>query len=213
MYKRVSKKKCRIASERARRLLSDVQKELRNKYRFQPRLVGSGKWGTMIEDSNGHYDLDFQILLTHNSPVYKNSKSFRSPIEIKRDFYAAFNRHKNGKEKFEDSTTAITLINEDGKKYSVDFVIIDDTKEHTSHIIRRNIKRETQSEAEYTWNKLRKPHDAYTRFNALSTNEKRHVIEEKVIPAKVREKSKNDGDPTKRSSSEVFIEEVMNYGK
>ena len=66
---RVSKKECKVARQRALKLLNFVQQEISKKYKFSYRLVGSGKWGTMVKDERGQYDLDYQILLTKNSKV------------------------------------------------------------------------------------------------------------------------------------------------
>ena len=38
----------------------------------------------MIEDEKGEYDLDYQLLLTINSPLYdRNNKKFLTPTQIK----------------------------------------------------------------------------------------------------------------------------------
>ena len=113
MYKRITKKQCTIARQRANALIHDVQTLLKDKYIFSLRIVGSGAWGTMIEDEKGEYDLDYQLLLTINSPLYdRNNKKFPSPTQIKKDFLKAFNKAKIGKEIFQDSTTAIVFIDE-----------------------------------------------------------------------------------------------------
>lgn len=84
MYKRITKKQCTIARQRANALIHDVQTLLKDKYIFSPRMVGSGGWGTMIEDEKGEYDLDYQLLLTINSPLYdRNNKKFLTPTQIK----------------------------------------------------------------------------------------------------------------------------------
>lgn len=84
MYKRITKKQCTIARQRANALIHDVQTLLKDKYIFSLRIVGSGVWGTMIEDEKGEYDLDYQLLLTINSPLYdRNNKKFLTPTQIK----------------------------------------------------------------------------------------------------------------------------------
>ncbi|MDE7161988.1 MAG: hypothetical protein K2N65_04430 [Anaeroplasmataceae bacterium] len=87
--KRITKKQCKEARQRAAKIMQDVREKLRGKYKFSERLVGSGKWGTMIEDANGEYDLDYQFLLTKNSEDYKKN-GFDSPTDIKNDFFNAF---------------------------------------------------------------------------------------------------------------------------
>lgn len=210
MFKRVTRKKCSIARQRANTLLNDVQKKVKDKYRFDKRLVGSGVWGTMIEDDKGEYDLDYQILLSKNSPVYKKNKAFPAPTEIKNEFYSAFKKCLKGKENIENSTTAITLKNEDGKPYHIDFVIIKTLPENNL-IIRRNNQKETPQHNEFTWNELHEWKEAYTYFQSLPPKEKQYIIENIIIPKKQIEKAKPENDPSKISSSALFVREVNNY--
>lgn len=209
IVKRVSKKKCFIARQRAVKIIHDVRKLLREKYVFAWRMVGSGAWGTMIEDQNGEYDLDYQLLLTRKSKAYKDNK-LSDPTAIKNEFISAFNRVLKGKEKIENSTTAITLINEDGKPYHIDFVIIRLYPENTE-IIRRNNRKETPSYNEFTWNQLPGWNEAYDRFRQLPIEEKRYLVDEVIIPMKALEKAKSETDPSKLSSSALFVREVNNY--
>ena len=83
-------------------------------------------------------------------------------------------------------------------------------KMQNKEIIRRNNKRNS-SINEYTWNQLPKFNDAYEKLDKLSPLEKQDLIENYVLPRKVIEKRKNDNVPSKKSSCEVFIEEVNNY--
>ncbi|MDR0850757.1 MAG: hypothetical protein LBN07_04780 [Christensenellaceae bacterium] len=209
--KRISKKQCRLARGRAKKIIEDLRKKVRDKYIFSDSLVGSGKWGTMMSDLNGEYDLDYQILLTHNSKEYNKTKQkFDNPTKIKNDFYEAFDSIKNKHEKFENSTTAITLKNsQDDKPFHIDFVIIDPNK---NQIVRRNNKSEILQKNEFTWNSLPSKHfDTFNNFKQFNSNDKRKLIEEKIIPAKAKEKRKSENDPTKISSCEVFIKEINNY--
>lgn len=145
-------------------------------------MAGSGNWGTIIADKDGHYDLDYQIILTHNSKVYKEAGSFKNPTKIKSDFLNAFNSFRTKGESFQDPTTAITLVNKDGEQpYTIDFVIIDgtpfsDNLPTCSQIIKRNISKEDSSKDLKTWNKLTKVSRAYGYFKTLNPYEKRDVI-------------------------------------
>ncbi len=210
MYKRVTRKQCSNARQRANKLLQEVQKKLKSKYKFAIRVVGSRAWGTMIEDSNGEYDLDYQILLSKNSPVCKKDQPLPNPAEIKNDFKSAFDKCLNRNEVVQNSTTPLTLINNDGKRYHIDFVIIRFIPDN-NEIIRRNNKSETPTINEFTWNKLPKWKEAYAYFKQLSPVEKRHLIEDIIIPAKQKEKEKSENDITKISSSALFVREVNAY--
>ena len=207
--RRISKKDSSIARKRAIKIINDAQKLLKEKYIFAWRMVGSGAWGTMIEDQNGEYDLDYQLLLTRKSKAYKDNK-LSDPTAIKNDFISAFNRVLKGKEKIENSTTAITLINEDGKPYHIDFVIIRLFPEN-NEIIRRNNRKETPSYNEFTWNQLPGWNEAYDLFRQLPIEEKRYLVDKVIIPKKALEKAKSETDPSKLSSSALFVREVNNY--
>lgn len=209
MYERVTKKQCSIARQRAAKIIKDVQNLLSDKYIFSFMLVGSGKWGTMIKDDKGEYDLDYQLILTNNSPEYINN-GLNSPTKIKNDFYAAFDRVSKRNEVIENSTTAVTLINKDHKPFHIDFVIIKEDDNYDHQIIRRNNKAHS-SVNEFTWNKLPNINEAYFIFDALKPMEKQYLIEKIIIPLKQKEKAKKENDPTKVSSCALFIREVNNY--
>ena len=204
MFKRVTWKECAIARQRATAIIKEVQNALRNEYIFSPHLVGSGACGTMIKDDKGEYDLDYQLILTHNSVA-----SLNNPTQIKNDFVRAFQMAATKYEIIQNSTTAITLINNDGKPFHIDFVIIKQD-ENGFQIIKRN-NQPHSSKNEFTWNKLPKYKEAYTRFKSLKPKEKQFLIEEFIIPAKQKEKAKKESDSTKISSCALFVREVNNY--
>ncbi len=204
--KRITKKQSRPAREFADNLIKYLRENLKEKYIFDVRLVGSVKWNTIIKVNNKLWDIDYQILLSNNSQVYKNNQ-FNNPTKIKEDFFNCFNVLFNKKNGFtvQNSTTAITIINKNAG-YSFDFVII----KNGSQIIRRN-NNDGSGKNIYTWNQLPKYSKAYDKFKNLSPIEKEKLIEDRVLPRKEREMQKNDGDPTKKSSYEIFIEEINNY--
>lgn len=208
MYKRVAKKKSLTSRQRAEKLINDVRKKLKSKYKFATRLVGSAQWGTIIEDIDGTYDLDYQILLTKNSKKFKENR-LANATNIKNDFYNSFQSCVKQDERLENSTTAITLINREAK-YSIDFVIIKYVSDPTQ-IIRRNNTKENPCKNSFSWNTLPNFNKAYMRFKSLNGEEKRDLIENFVIPKKYKEKQKDESDPKKLSSCQLFIREVNNY--
>lgn len=204
--KRVTKKESSAARQFGDNLIKDLHRAMRNQYIFDVRLVGSAQWNTILKEDGKLWDIDYQILLSNNSKVYKEN-GFNKPTKIKEDFFNYFNNYFNNKNGFrvENSTTAITIINKNSG-YSFDFVII----KEKSQIIRRN-NNDGSGKNIYTWNKLKKYNEAYSKFNSLSANEKSDLIENHVLPRKKKEKQKRENDPTKKSSCELFIEEVNNY--
>ena len=209
IMKRVTKNECKPQKDFAVNILNSVQKDLYNKYKFNYKLVGSAVQNTILRNKNGYFDLDYQILLTKNSKEYKNNK-LKNATSIKEDFFNTISLYFKGNNniRVENSTTAITLINKK-ELFSIDFVIIKVFPEN-NQIIRRNNKRNS-SINEYTWNQLPQYNEAYHKFKNMKHKEKTDLIENHILPRKEKEKLKNDGDKTKKSSCEIFIEEVNNY--
>ncbi len=157
----------------------------------------------MVKDSKGEYDLDYQIEITKNSYEYKNDNlNFRDAGKIKNDFIEAFKHYVKGEEVIEDSTTAITLINEDNaKRYHVDFVIVCNFDDSLK-IIRKD--KET---GDYFWNEVRHRNDEiYSKFKLLSPPEKKELVD-KIIQKKCEEKPKSNG----KSSYEIFLSMVGDH--
>ena len=157
----------------------------------------------MIQDNNGKYDLDYQIVLTNNC------KGSLKPTDIKKAFLRAFTDCSNKNERVEDSTTVVTVrcsknngpFDAHQEKFSFDFVIIDNTE--SKRIIRNGLN-------EYTWVELpSKNNYIYQRFNALDGNEQRQLLEEFVIPRVIKEKQKADNQ--RIASVDIFYEGVNNY--
>lgn len=206
---RVTKKQSSEAREFAKEVMNYLHNELSDKYTFAERLVGSAQWNTILKDNNGFWDIDYQLLLTNNSEEYLKN-GLKNATKIKNDFFNCLNEvfRNNRNFRVENSSTAVTLINLKDK-YSYDFVIIRLFPEN-KEIIRRNNKRNS-SINEFTWNQLPKFNDAYKKLDKLSPMKKQDLIENHILPRKIIEKQKNENDPTKKSSCEVFIEEVNNY--
>jgi hypothetical protein len=214
--RRMTRKEQTPARSSSHNIIMELHQKLKPDYRFDCRLVGSASLGTMVCDLNGEYDVDYQLLLSKKSKCFNKNK-FVDPTKIKNDFYDNIqsiceNNNKDKIETIENSTTAITLIHKEKGIviYHIDFVIIDSVSE-PELIIRSNNKKEDISKNEYNWNDIRDRKEAYTYFKELSYGEKTKLIDDKIIPAKIEEKKKKDNDPTKVSSSEIFIKEVMNH--
>lgn len=200
-------KESKEARQRAHKLVEDVRKhsKIKGHFKFYTRLIGSAKRRCIIKDLNGKYDLDYQIVLTKNS-----ADGDKDPTKIKKAFLEAFTKCKNRNEKVEDSTTVVTVraskseekFESEVEKFSFDFVIIsiDETKR-----IRRNGKNQ------YTWNELpSKNSDIYEKFNNLSGNEQRNLLEKYVIQYVIKEKQKRD-ESKRKPSIDIFYEGVNNY--
>lgn len=126
MVKLVTKKASSEARQRADKIIRDVHKKLGKEYKFFCRPIGSQTRRCIVQDKNGKYDLDYQIVLT------QNSKGDLDPTNIKKRFLWAFTTVKHDNERVEDSTTVVTVrcskeegrFNTKTEKFSFDFVII-----------------------------------------------------------------------------------------
>lgn len=203
MVKLVTKKASSEARQRADRIIHDVRKLLGKEYIFFCRPIGSQTRRCIVQNKNGKYDLDYQIVLT------QKSKRDLDPTSIKKRFLWAFTSVRNKNEKVEDSTTVITVrcskeegrFNTKTEKFSFDFVII--SPDETCRI-RRN------GNNQYTWVQLPTKHtDIYERYNALAVAHQRDLLEKYVLPKIIREKQKDESQ--RRATIDIFLEGVNNY--
>lgn len=203
--KLVSHIESKEARQRATKLIEDIRKhaKIEGRYKFKHRLIGSGKRRCIVKDANGKYDLDYQIILTKNSKQGDNN-----PTQIKADFFQAFSDCKKSNEKVENSTTVITIrtsknqgaFDSSKEKFSFDFVIISIDE---SNRIRRNAPNA------YTWVQLPSKNSyIYKKFNSLSADDQRMLLEEYILPRVIDEKNKDES--RRISSVHIFYEEVNN---
>lgn len=203
MVKLVTKKASSEARQRADKIIRDVHKKLGKEYKFFCCPIGSQTRRCIVQDKNGKYDLDYQIVLT------QNSKGDLDPTSIKKRFLWAFTSVRNKNEKVEDSTTVITVrcskdgckFNVETEKFSFDFVIIN--PDETCRI-RRN------GENQYTWVQLPTKHtEIYNRYKAMSFEQQKDLLENYLLPKIVKEKQKDESQ--RRATIDIFLEEVNNY--
>ena len=170
-----------------------MKKHLNEKYQFDANLVGSATRGMIIKDSNGMYDLDYQIILEGVSQ--DNAQSIH--YDFSNAFKSAITKNQHAYNKVEDSTSAITVK---CSNHSLDFVILRKKTNHTE-IVRRS------DQNKYSWNILSSKHDdVYKKFNQLSDKEKEELAE-RVIKRKCKAKMRGAGE----LSYVIFVEEVNKY--
>lgn len=201
MCERVSRKKSAVARNRANSLIGIIRNEIKSKYKFTTRLVGSANRNTIIKDKDGGYDLDYQILLTHNSKGSMKAK------DVKTEFLKVFNNNVNQYETIYNSTTAITLINT-FHNFSIDFVLLKILND-PGLIVRRGNNYNNPSVNNYIWNQLPEINLAYAKFDEMDYTERQDVCDNYIIPRKCEEKQKEVS--IRISSMRIFIEEVNNY--
>ena len=206
MIKFVSRNERKIANARATKIVRAVQEYLAPEYKINPRLVGSAKYNAVICDDDDIYDMDYQLVLTHNCQCEKYDADV-----IRKDFFNAFNAVKNKNEKVENSTSVITVrvSNNNGKFdanyeiFSFDFAIIIENNDG-SFITRRD------ADNHYVWNKLPSKNSyIYETYYSLNYSAQKIIID-RVVSRKIKEKAK---PKDKRiPSSVIFMEEVNKFG-
>ena len=82
MVKRLYRKQQKNIRNIANNIINFFHKELKGKYVFTQKIVGSGSLGTMLVDDNEDYDIDYQILLTNRSKI-----DLSNATQIKNDFF------------------------------------------------------------------------------------------------------------------------------
>ena len=202
MHDYVTKAEQRAARNLAHEMFMELHGILEGEYTFYTKLVGSGKKGTVIRDSDGRFDLDYQIILTKNSKIFKETGKF-DPTETKRKFMGEMQKILKS-HRLEDSTTAITL-NDKTSKFSIDFVLIDSTNDNRWDIIKRNNK---GSVNEYTWNIMPSQKGYSDYYERLPENE-RFELANKIRDLKIKDKSLSEG---KRKGSYVLtMQEIKEH--
>lgn len=206
MIKFVSRNERKIANARATKIVRAIQEYLAPEYKINPRLVGSARYNAVICDDDGIYDMDYQLVLTHNCQCEKYDADV-----IRKDFFNAFNAVKNKNEKVENSTSVITVrvSNNNGKFdanyeiFSFDFAIIIENNDG-SFITRRD------ADNHYVWNKLPSKNSyIYETYYSLNYSAQKIIID-RVVSRKIKEKAK---PKDKRiPSSVIFMEEVNKFG-
>jgi len=196
-FERISRKGSKTARNRAHELKCEVQSALKDRYTFTPIMVGSAKTNTIVADDQGAFDVDFQFQISNS---YTDD-----PNRIKNDFFVTFQNVTQSNEIIENSTTAITIkvYTDESHRielYSFDFVLI-----KNKNIIKGN------GQNQYTWNILPEYHLAYKIFDNIDEETKYDIIDNHIIPRKIIEKRKNSN--IRKSSSDIFVEEVYNYAK
>lgn len=206
MIKFVSRNERKIANARATKIVRAIQEYLAPEYKINPRLVGSAKYNAVICDDDDIYDMDYQLVLTHNCQCEKYDADV-----IRKDFFNAFNAIKNKNERVENSTSVITVrvSNNNGKFdvnyeiFSFDFAIIIENNEG-AFITRRD------ADNHYVWNKLPSKNSyIYETYYSLNYSAQKIIID-RVVSRKIKEKAKpND---KRIPSSVIFMEEVNKFG-
>lgn len=187
------------------KILKNVQNEVRDKFTFQYKIVGSYSRNMITYDfkSNIGFDLDVNIYPNDDFNKY-------SPQEIKTTLIKAFRKYlkKYKYSKIENSTRVITIKVNDTKNariiHSVDFAIVNDYEDEEGYQCQEYI-RFNKKHNSYTWEEQ---DDVFYMLD-----EKIEWIKDEDLLPELREmylKRKNSNNDINKKSRSLFAESVNN---
>lgn len=133
------------------KILKNVQNEVRDKFTFQYKIVGSYSRNMITYDSKSNIGFDLDVNIYPNDDFNKYS-----PQEIKTTLIKAFRKYlkKYKYSKIENSTRVITIKVNDTKNariiHSVDFAIVNDYEDEEGYQCQEYI-RFNKKHNSYTW--------------------------------------------------------------
>ncbi|WP_289227149.1 hypothetical protein [Parabacteroides goldsteinii] len=187
------------------KILKNVQNEIRDKFTFQYKIVGSYSRNMITYDSKSNigFDLDVNIYPNDDFNEY-------SPQEIKTTLIKAFRKYlkKYKYSKLENSTRVITIKVNDTKNskiiHSIDFAIVHDYEDEEGYQCQEFI-RFNKKHNSYTWEEQ---DDGFYMLD-----EKIKWIKDEDLWQELREmylKRKNSNNDINKKSRSLFAESVNN---
>ncbi len=187
------------------KILRHVQNEVRDKFTFQYKIVGSYFRNMITYDSKSNIGFDLDVNIYPN--VYSNEYS---PQEIKATLIKAFRKYlkKYKYSKIENSTRVITIKVNDTKNskiiHSVDFAIVRDCEDEEGYLYQEYIQFNKKHNS-YTWE------EQDNGFYML--DDKIEWIKHEDLWQELREmylKRKNSNNDIHKKSRSLFAESVNN---
>lgn len=187
------------------KILKNVQNEVRDKFTFQYKTVGSYSRNMITYDSKSNIGFDLDVNIYPNDDFNKYS-----PQEIKTTLIKAFRKYlkKYKYSKIENSTRVITIKVNDTKNariiHSVDFAIVNDYEDEEGYQCQEYI-RFNKKHNSYTWE------EQDGGFYML--DEKIEWIKDEDLWPELREmylKRKNSNNDINKKSRSLFAESVNN---
>lgn len=211
-FKYISKKDFQVAAayDDLLLLLQEVRKELKDRYTFQHKLVGSYSRNMITYDAKSNVGFDFDV------NIYPHDDDME-PEQIRRLFKKALDKHikAHGFDYAEDSTRVLTIKVKDKKYarivYSVDFAFVndytDDEGDDCQEYIRFNKK-----QGSYTWEE--QPAGYYQLREKVDWIKEHGLWETELKPYYIKKKNANtDPNIHSRTTFAIAVHEIcQKYG-
>lgn len=214
MYKPANSKLVTELNKWCTDVLHDVQRDIKSYFTFDIRLIGSGEKRLVLQNGNGTFDLDYNLIIKKDKQDMINN-----PEQIKKIFIDSFNnvlqRYIKNFQKFDErsvknSTSVITvnLKNNNEVDFSFDVAILVECDNGFTYRLIYDKKSHR-----YIWNEIRGSKDYYQIFAQIKNNGQFAQFKSRYIELKNMHLQQNDD----RKSFSVFLETLnefkVNYGQ
>lgn len=208
MYKPANSKQVSELNKWCTDVLHDVQRDIKSYFTFDIRLIGSGEKRLVLQNGNGSFDLDYNLIIKKDKQDMINN-----PEQIKKIFIASFNnilkRYIKNFQKFDErsvknSTSVITvnLKNNNDVDFSFDVAILVECDNGFTYRLIYDKKSQR-----YIWNEIRGSKDYYQRFAQIKNNGQFAQFKSRYIELKNMHLQRNDD----RKSFSVFLETLNEF--
>ena len=187
-----------------RKVLHNVQNEVRDFFTFDIRLIGSGDKRLVTQNGDGPFDLDYNLILQRDK---KNL--IKNPEQIKKIFMDAFKtileKEKLYKYSTRDSSSVITLNlidNNNDLEFSFDVAIIVEADDGYFYRLTND-----KNVGRYIWNKIPSSKNYFERFQRVKNNNQWMIFKKRYLELKNMHLKRNEDI----KSFSVFLETLNEF--
>lgn len=205
MYIYAKSSEVKFLTAECEEIIHFVQKELRDYFTFDIRLIGSGDKKLVTQNGeNGPFDLDYNLIIQRDKKNLIND-----PKKIKNLFQNSFNKilkeRYNGFKYASDSTSVLTIkLIDDGLKFSFDVAIL---IENNNGTYSRLVDDKTNGMQRYIWNKVSSSKNYREKLIEIKNNGYWNKFKERYLKHKNEHLRKNDGV----KSFSIFLETLNEF--
>ena len=204
MFRYIEKDERKLLTEICEEVLFSVQNSVRDYFTFEFRLIGSGIKGLLTKNGeNGHFDLDYNIVLKKDKMSLSSS-----PDKIRQIFLTAFNQAnpQYGFRYAQDSTSVITsrLVHDNVLYFLFDVAIL---KEGNNGNYFKLIYDKYSNR--YIWNEVNQSKDYMIKFKAIKEKGYWPQFKNRYLELKNMHLRRNDGI----KSFSIFLETINEFYK
>lgn len=208
MYKQANSKLVSELNKWCTDVLHDVQRDIKSYFTFDIRLIGSGEKRLVLQNGNGTFDLDYNLIIKKDK-----QQLIQQPDQIKDKFFKAFQKaFGNGIEAFNSSSytkinnskSVITVKNiEYGNlAFSFDVAIL---RQHPNGYLEKIIFDKKNNR--YIWNQVKDSKDLNDKVLLVKQRLGWNAVRERYLDLKNDSLSNND----ETKSFSIFIQVINEF--